>query len=145
MPGKVNPVMAEVVTQVGAQVIGNDVAVTFGGSQGSFELNTFMPLIARNVLESIRLLSNVVRLFADHCIDGLEANVERMRTMAEASSAIGTVLTGQFGYEKTAEILEESTRTGQTIRAVVVANGLMSETEAASLLNVDAMTRGWTD
>ena len=79
MPGKVNPVIPEAVTQVGAQVIGNDVAVTFGGTQGAFELNVFMPMMARNLLESIRLLANVSRLFADRCIDGIEANVDRLQ------------------------------------------------------------------
>ena len=85
MPGKVNPVIPEAVTQVGAQVIGNDVAVAFGGTQGAFELNVFMPMMARNLLESIRLLANVSVLFADRCIDGIAANVERLKAYAESS------------------------------------------------------------
>src|SRR5690242_18365412 len=84
MPGKVNPVMAEVVTQVGAQVIGNDAAVAFSGSQGNFELNVFVPVMARNLLESVRLLTNACRAFADKAVSGIEANVERLRAYAES-------------------------------------------------------------
>ena len=85
MPGKVNPVLPEAVTQVAAQVIGNDAAVAFAGSQGNFELNVYMPMMARNLLESIGLLANVSRLFADRCVDGIEADVERCRAYAESS------------------------------------------------------------
>ena len=99
MPGKVNPVIPEAVTQVGAQVIGNDAAVAFGGSQGAFELNVYLPVIARNLLESIRLLANVSRVFADTCIAGIEANVERCKAYAESSPSIGTSLNPYIGYE----------------------------------------------
>ncbi len=91
MPGKVNPVICEAVTQVAAQVIGNDAAVAFGGSQGNFELNVQVPMMARNVLESIGLLANVCRLFADRCVDGIEADVERCLAYAESSPSLGTV------------------------------------------------------
>jgi len=142
MPGKVNPVIPEAVTQVGAQVIGNDVAVTFGGTQGAFELNVFMPMMARNLLESIRLLSNVCRLFADRCIDGIEANIERLKAYAEASPSIGTALNPYIGYERSAEIIKESVRSGRSIRELVLEQGLMSERELDRALDVIAMTRG---
>jgi fumarate hydratase class II len=142
MPGKVNPVIPEAVTQVGAQVIGNDVAVAFGGSQGAFELNVFMPMMARNLLESIRLLSNVSRLFADRCIDGIEANVDRLRAYAEASPSIGTSLNPYIGYEKAAEIIKESVRSGRSIRELVLDEGLMTDEELDRALDVIALTRG---
>jgi len=142
MPAKVNPVIPEAVTQVGAQVIGNDVAVTFGGSQGAFELNVFMPLMARNVLESVRLLANVSRLFADRCIDGIEADVDRMRAYAESSPSIGTALSPVLGYEKTSEIIGESMRSGRSIRELVLEQGLMTDAELDRVLDVIALTRG---
>src|SRR5205085_8743135 len=100
MPGKVNPVLCEAVTQVAAQVMGNDACIAFAGSQGNFELNVYLPVIARNLLESIRLLANVSVLFADKCISGIEANVDRLREYAESSPSIGTALTPYLGYEK---------------------------------------------
>jgi fumarate hydratase class II len=142
MPGKVNPVIPEAVTQVGAQVIGNDVAVTFGGTQGAFELNVFMPMMARNLLESIRLLTNVSRLFADRCIDGIEADVARLRAYAEASPSIGTSLNPYIGYEKAAEIIKESVRSGRSIRELVLEQGLMTDDELDRALDVISMTRG---
>jgi fumarate hydratase class II len=142
MPGKVNPVIPEAVTQVGAQVIGNDVAVTFGGAQGAFELNVFMPMMARNLLESVRLLTNVARLFADRCIDGIEADVERLRAYAEASPSIGTALNPAIGYEKAAEIIKESVRSGRSIRELVLEQGLMTDAELDRVLDVISMTRG---
>ena len=142
MPGKVNPVIPEAVTQVGAQVIGNDVAITFGGAQGAFELNVFMPMMARNLLESIRLLTNVSRLFADRCIDGIEANVDRLKAYAEASPSIGTSLNPYIGYEKSAEIIKESVRSGRSIRELVLEQGLMTEVELDRALDVISMTRG---
>ena len=142
MPGKVNPVIPEAVTQVGAQVIGNDTAVAFAGSQGAFELNVYLPLIARNLLESIRLLANVSRVFADKCIDGIEANVERLRAYAESSPSIGTSLNPYIGYERAAEVIKESMKTGRSIREIVVERGLMSDDDVDRALNVLAMTKG---
>ena len=142
MPGKVNPVIPEAVTQVGAQVIGNDMAVTFGGSQGAFELNVFMPMMARNILESIRLLSNVSRVFADKCIDGITANEARLKTYAESSPSIGTSLNPYIGYEKAGEIIKASIKTGKSIRELVLAEGLMSEADLDKALDVIAMTKG---
>ena len=142
MPGKVNPVMAEAVTQVAAQVFGNDAAVAFGGSQGNFELNVYMPLIARNLLESIRLLTNVSRLFADKCVDGIEANVARCKEYAEASPSIGTSLNPYIGYEAAAKVIKESVKTGKSIRQIVLAKKLMTAEELDRALDVEAMTRG---
>lgn len=142
MPGKVNPVLAEVVTQVAAQVMGNDAAVAFGGSQGSFELNVFMPMMARNVLESIRLLTNATRAFADRCVAGIEANVERCRDYAESSPSIGTALNPLIGYEESASVIKESMHTGGSIRDIVLARGLLNAAELDQSLDVLAMTRG---
>jgi fumarate hydratase class II len=142
MPGKVNPVMAEAVTQVAAQVFGNDAAVAFGASQGNFELNVYMPMMARNLLESLRLLSNVSRLFADKCVDGIEANVARCKEYAEASPSIGTSLNPYIGYEAAAKVIKESVRTGKSIRQIVLAKKLMTAEELDRALDVEAMTRG---
>jgi fumarate hydratase class II len=142
MPGKVNPVIAEVVTQVGAQVMGNDAAVAFAGLQGNFELNVFVPVMARNLLESIRLLTSACRVFADKCIAGVEADVERLKHYAEASPSIGTALNPHIGYELAAEIVKESTRTGESIREIVKKRGLMTDEELDRALDVLGMTRG---
>ncbi len=141
MPGKVNPVICEAVTQVSAQVIGNDAAVAFAGSQGNFELNVYLPVIARNVLESIRLLANVSRLFADRCIDGITADPDRARRFAESSSAIATALNPHIGYEAASEVVKESIGSGRTIREVVLDRGLMSEEEVDRVLDVDRMAQ----
>jgi fumarate hydratase class II len=142
MPGKVNPVIPEAVTQVAVQVLGNDAAVAFGGSQGAFELNVFVPVIARNLLESIRLSANVSRLFAERCIDGIEADEERLRAYAESSPSIGTSLNPYLGYERTAEIIEESIASGRSIREIVRERDLMTDEELDRALDVLAMTRG---
>jgi fumarate hydratase class II len=142
MPGKVNPVMVEAMTQVSAQVIGNDAAVAFAGSQGNFELNVYLPVIARNVLESIRLLANVTRLFADRTVAGIEADVERCRAYAESSPSLGTSLNPYIGYEATAEIVKESIATGRSVREIVVERGLLSDEEVDRALDVLGMTEG---
>jgi fumarate hydratase class II len=142
MPGKVNPVLCEAVTQVGAQVIGNDAAVAFSGSQGNFELNVFMPVMARNLLESIDLLAKVSVLFADRCIDGITADVERCRTNAESSPAIATSLNPYLGYERTAQLIKESQRTGTPIRELVEASGEISDEDLDRALDVRALTKG---
>jgi len=142
MPGKVNPVIPEVVTQVSAQVIGNDAAVAFGGSQGNFELNVFVPVMARNLLESIDLLASVCAVFADTCIAGIEANTATLAKYAEASPAIATALNPFLGYETTASIIKESNRTGKSIRQVVRARKLMTDAQLDRALDVEAMTRG---
>jgi fumarate hydratase class II len=123
MPGKVNPVLCEAVRQVAAQVIGNDAAVAFSGSQGDFELNVMLPVMARNVLESIRLLANVSRVFADRCVAGLEADVEVCLLYAEGSPSIVTPLNRHLGYDEAAAIAKQALKEGRTIREIVVARG----------------------
>jgi fumarate hydratase class II len=142
MPGKVNPVIAEAVTQVSAQVIGNDAAVAFGGTQGAFELNVYMPMMARNLLESIRLLTNVSTVFRDKCIDGLEADEDQCLFYAESSPSIGTSLNPYIGYEKAGEVIKRSMKENRTIREIVLEEGLMSEAEVDKALDVMAMTKG---
>ena len=142
MPGKVNPVLVEAMTQVSAQVIGNDATVAFAGSQGNFELNVYLPVIARNLLESIRLLANVTRLFADRCVAGIEADVARCLAYAESSPSLGTSLNPYIGYEKAAEIVKESVKTGRSVRELVVEQGLLTDEEVDRALDVLGMTRG---
>ncbi len=142
MPGKVNPVIAEVVTQVGAQVMGNDVTIGFAGAQGNFELNVFVPVIGQNLLESIALLTSACAVLAEKCVTGIEPNAERLKAYAESSPSIGTALTPYIGYEAAAEIIKESTRTGRSIREIVRAQNLMSDAELDRALDVEAMTKG---
>jgi fumarate hydratase class II len=118
MPGKVNPVIPEVVTQVAAQVIGNDVAISVGGMQGHFELNVFVPLIARNLLDSIKLLAAASRLLADKCVDGIEANREQNERYAELTLSAATALNPYIGYDKAAEIVKEAAASGRSLREV---------------------------
>jgi fumarate hydratase class II len=118
MPGKVNPVIPEVVTQVSAQVIGNDAAITIGGMQGHFELNVFVPLIARNLLDSIKLLASASRLLAEKCVDGIEANAETLERYAELTLSAATALNPYIGYDKAAEIVKEAAATGRSLREV---------------------------
>ncbi|HEX5365614.1 MAG TPA: class II fumarate hydratase [Acidimicrobiales bacterium] len=142
MPGKVNPVMVEAMTQVAAQVIGNDATIAFAGSQGNFELNVYLPVIAHDLLESIRLLANVTRLFADRCVAGIEADVDRCRAYAESSPSLGTSLNPYIGYEKAAEVVKESVRTGRSVREIVVEQGLLSDEEVDRALDVLGMAQG---
>jgi fumarate hydratase class II len=128
MPGKVNPVIPEVVTQVAAQVIGNDAAVTVGGMQGHFELNVFVPVIARNVLDSIRLLSAAARLFAEKCVDGIEANRETCERYAELTLSAATALNPYIGYDKATEIVKEAASSGRSLREVARDAGVDEET-----------------
>jgi fumarate hydratase class II len=124
MPGKVNPVIPEVVLQVSAQVIGNDTAITIGGLQGQFELNVRIPLIARNLLGSIALLSSTSKLFAEKCIDGLEANKEGCTRSAAATLAVATALNPVIGYDKAAEIVKEAADSGRMLREVALDKGV---------------------
>jgi fumarate hydratase, class II len=141
MPGKVNPVIPEVATQVAAHVIGNDAAVAFAGSQGAFELNVYVPVMGENVLESVTLLAAACTVLVDKCLDGLEANVERCRTYAEATPALATALAPAIGYEPAASVVKESLASGRSIRDVVVERGLLPPEEADELLDTLAMTR----
>jgi fumarate hydratase class II len=128
MPGKVNPVIPEVVLQVSAQVIGNDAAITVAGTQGNFELNVRVPLIARNLIDSIRLLTASSRIFADKCIQGIEANLEGTHRSAETTLAAATALNPYIGYDKGAEIVKEAASSGRTLREVAYEMGVDEET-----------------
>ncbi|MBA3567066.1 MAG: aspartate ammonia-lyase, partial [Actinobacteria bacterium] len=118
MPGKVNPVIPEVVTQVAAQVIGNDTAVTVGGMNGQFELNVYVPLIARNLLQSIALLASASRLLAEKCVDGIQANRDQLERYAELTLSAATALNPHIGYDKGAEIVKEAAASGRSLRDI---------------------------
>ncbi len=146
MPGKVNPVIPEAVCQVVAQVVGNDAAVAFGGAAGNFELNVMLPVIGRNLLESIRILASISRLLADRCVAGITADRERCRRYAESSASIVTPLNRYIGYEEAAKVAKESLAQEKTIREVVIerghiANGTLTEEQLDEALDVLAMTR----
>jgi fumarate hydratase class II len=128
MPGKVNPVIPEVVTQVAAQVIGNDAAITVGGMQGHFELNVFVPVIARNLLDSIHLLAGAARVFADKCVDGIVANRETCERYAELTLSAATALNPYIGYDKATEIVKEAAASGRSLREVAREAGVDEET-----------------
>jgi fumarate hydratase class II len=145
MPGKVNPVLCEAVCQVVAQVVGNDAAVAWSGAAGNFELNVMLPVIARNLLESIRLLANVSRVFADRCVAGITANAERCREYAESSPSIVTPLNHYVGYDEAAQIAKQALKERKTIREVVIERGhvpdRISEDELDRVLDVLSMAR----
>jgi fumarate hydratase, class II len=124
MPGKVNPVIPEVVTQVAAQVIGNDTAITVGGMQGHFELNVFIPMMARNLLASIELLSTAATLFAEKCVDGIEANREQNERYAELTLSAATALNPYIGYDLASEIVKEAAASGRSLREVAKEKGV---------------------
>jgi len=128
MPGKVNPVIPEVVLQISAQVIGNDTAITVAGSQGNFELNVRVPLIARNLLDQIRLLTSGCRIFAEKCVDGIQANEEGLRRSAEMTLSAATALNPYIGYDKGAEIVKQASQSGRPLRDVALELGVDEET-----------------
>jgi fumarate hydratase, class II len=145
MPGKVNPVIPEAVLMVCAQVIGNDASVAHAGASGSFELNVMMPVMARNLLESVRLLSNATRVLADSCIDGLQPDVDRCREYAESSPAIVTPLNRYIGYENAAKVAKQALVERRTIREVVLEHGYvdrgdLTEQQLDEALDVLSMT-----
>lgn len=145
MPGKVNPVLPEATLMVAAQVIGNDAAIVYGGASGAFELNVMLPVIGRNILESIRLLGNTSRTLADRCIDGITANEERCRELAESSPSIVTPLNKYIGYENAAAVAKKSVKERKTIREVVLEDGYVergdiSEADLDAALDVMSMT-----
>jgi fumarate hydratase, class II len=146
MPGKVNPVLPEATLMVCAQVVGNDAAVAMAGASGSFELNVMMPVMARNLLESVRLLSTSSRLLADRCVAGITANVDRMRTYAESSPSVVTPLNRYIGYENAAKVAKKALADEKTIREVVVEMGFvergdLTEAQLDEALDVARMTR----
>jgi fumarate hydratase class II len=128
MPGKVNPVIPEVVMQVSAQVIGNDTAITIGGLEGNFELNVRVPLLARNVLDSIKLLSSTSRVLAEKCVDGIEPNLDGLRRSAEMTLASATALNPYIGYDEGAKIVKEAASSGRPLREVALEMGVDEET-----------------
>ena len=145
MPGKVNPVLPEATLMVCAQVVGNDATVAWSGAAGNFELNVMLPVIARNVLESIRLLANASTLLAERCVDGITANAERMRTYAESSPSVVTPLNKYVGYEDAAKIAKQALADGATIRETVIAMGYvergdLTEEQLDEALDVESMT-----
>jgi len=136
MPGKVNPVIPEMMMQVCAQVIGNDVAVTFSGTNGNFELNTMLPVMAHNVLESIELLTNAIKVFNEKLLIGLEPNTEKMESNTQKNPILVTALVPKLGYDTAAEIAKESMSTNKTIKEVLLERELLSESEIDDLLNL---------
>jgi fumarate hydratase, class II len=142
MPGKVNPVVAEAVCQVVAQVIGNDSAVAFCGAAGNFELNIMLPVMGRNLLESVRIIAAASRVFKQKCVVGIEADVDRCRTYALSSPSIVTALNPYIGYEAAAKVVKTSIAENKDLRTVVLEMGLMSEDDVDRVLDVLAMTRG---
>jgi fumarate hydratase, class II len=141
MPGKVNPVMCESTMMACAQVFGNDAVVTWSGANGNFELNVMMPVMAHNILESIRLLGNVVDAFTEKCVVGIEANEERCRELVELSMAMVTSLAPKIGYDRAAEIAKESARTGKTVREICREKQVLQENDLESALDPIAMTQ----
>jgi fumarate hydratase class II len=144
MPGKVNPVIPEVVMQVSAQVIGNDTAITIAGLEGNFELNVRVPLIARNLLESIRLLTTTARAFAEKCVVGIEANEEGCKRSAESTLAAATALNPAIGYDKAAEIVKEAASSGRMLRDVALEKGVDAEVYDRAM-DLRKMARGNLD
>ena len=141
MPGKVNPVIPEVVLQVAAQVIGNDAAITVGGTQGNFELNVRVPMIARNLMDSIGILSSAANLLATKCVDGIGANEENLKRHAESTPAIATALNPHIGYDRGTEIVQEAVASQRTIREVAIEKGV-DEATLDEALDLRKMARG---
>ncbi|NND03305.1 MAG: aspartate ammonia-lyase, partial [Acidimicrobiia bacterium] len=142
MPGKVNPVMSEMMMQVCSQVIGNDTAITWGGANGNFELNVMMPLIAHNLLQSISLLANAADTFRERCVVGIEADVERSRALAEANIIVVTALNPHIGYDKGAVAAKEAFASGRNVRDIVIEKGWLTEEQVDDLLDIKRMTEG---
>ncbi|MEP6604136.1 MAG: lyase family protein, partial [Spartobacteria bacterium] len=140
MPGKVNPVMCESMMMVCAEVFGNDACITWSGANGNFELNVMMPVMAHDLLESIRLLANVCEIFADKCVSGIKANKDRCAELIELSMSIVTSLAPKIGYDRAAEIAKESVATGKTVRELVREKKILPEDELARALDPVAMT-----
>jgi fumarate hydratase class II len=140
MPGKVNPVICESVTQVAAQVVGNDAAVAVAGLNGHLELNVFIPVIARNLLESIRLLANVSRIFAERCVSGLEADRDRAASLVEGSLALVTALAPRIGYDAAADLAKEAFESGRTVRELCRERRVLADAELDELLDARRQT-----
>src|SRR5437868_4959650 len=147
MPGKVNPVMSEMMLQVAAQVVGNDATIAFAGSGlgSTFELNVMMPVMAYNILQSIELLGRAARVFADRTAAGIEANRQRCEELVEQSLAMCTGLAPKIGYDKAADIAKESFKTGKTVRQVAAERKVMGEAELDKTLDARRMTQPQAD
>ena len=142
MPGKVNPVMSEMLMQVSAQVVGNDATVTWCGANGNFELNVMMPVMAHALLQSIEILANGAATFRARCVEGIEANEERARELVERNAIVVTALNPYIGYDAGAKIAKEAVATGRSVRELVLEQGLMSEEELDAALDIKKMTEG---
>ena len=142
MPGKVNPVMSEMLMQVAAQVVGNDSTITWSGANGNFELNVMMPVMAHNLLESVSLLANAARTFASRCVDGIEVNADRVRELLERNAVIITALNPHIGYDNGARIVKAAAATGRSVRELVLESGLMTAEELDAALDLRKMTQG---
>jgi fumarate hydratase class II len=142
MPGKVNPVMPEMMMQVAAQVFGNDTAITWGAANGNFELNVMMPLIAHNLSQAIAILSSAARVFASRCLSGLEADAERCRHLVERNVIIVTALNPYIGYDNGAKVAKEALASGRSVRQVVLDMGLMAAEDLDRVLDLKKMTEG---
>ncbi len=142
MPGKVNPVMSEMMMQVAAQVVGNDATITWSGANGNFELNVMMPVMAHNLLESISLLATASKTFATKCVDGIVVNTERVRELLERNAVVVTALNPHIGYDNGARIVKEAAATGRSIRELVLEAGLMTPDELDAALDLKKMTEG---
>jgi fumarate hydratase class II len=142
MPGKVNPVMSEMVMQVAAQVVGNDATVTWSAANGNFELNVMMPVLSHNLSESISILANATRVFAERCVEGLEANRERARELVERNVIVVTALNPHIGYDAGAKVAKEALATGKSVREIVLEHGLMTEADLDRVLDLKKMTEG---
>jgi fumarate hydratase class II len=142
MPGKVNPVMSEMVMQVAAQVFGNDAAITWSAANGNFELNVMMPVMVHNLLEAIGILSSAAAVFADRCIAGITPNELHIRELVERNVIIVTALNPHIGYDNGAKVAKEALASGKSVRQVVLEQGLMSEEELDRALDLKRMTEG---
>ena len=142
MPGKVNPVIPEMAMQAAAHIMGNDAAIAWGAANGNLELNAMMPMIAHNLLEAIDLLANAAAVFRERCVEGIEADAERARALAEANLIVVTALNPHIGYDRGAEVAKEAYAAGRTVREVVLEKGLMTEAELDVALDVKKMTEG---
>lgn len=142
MPGKVNPVMSEMMMMVAAQVVGNDAAVAWGGANGNFELNVMMPVIAHNLMESISLLASSASTFATKCVDGIEANTARAQELLEKNAIVVTALNPYIGYDTGARIAKAASASGRSVRELILEEELMSEADLDRALNLKKMTEG---
>ena len=139
MPGKVNPVISEMMMQVSAQVIGNDTAITFAAANGNFELNTMLPVMAHNVLESISILSSSTKVFGEKLVKGLETNTEKLEGNIQKNSILVTALVPKLGYDTAAEVAKEAMSKDKTIKEVLLGKELLSEKEIDELLDIEKL------